>query len=78
MRLLVAALLLTFALAVTAAIFALWPVVATPPWVSQPTPVVVVQPTVDPCVMLRTQLIQADSPLAINVILTAGGKQRCW
>ena len=46
MRLMLAALVATSVIAIVAAVFAIWPVVADAPWESD-DPVVVVQPTVE-------------------------------
>ena len=56
--------------AVVALVFAVWPVVASPPWESTSAP--------DPCVELRTQLTQAKTVLAVTVINAAGREQHCW
>lgn len=87
MRLLVAALVLTFVVAVIASVLAIWPVVADAPW--EPDTQAVVQPTVDPCVELRSQFAQAAQSMQVgkvttytrstwNAINLAGQKARCW
>ena len=56
MKLLLAALFVTFAIAVTASVFAIWPAVASAPWENEiPTPIVLNAPTPDRC----SELIEA-------------------
>ena len=58
MKLLLAALAVTFTIAVTAAVFAIWPAVADAPWEDEmPTPVILKAPTPDRC----SELIEALS-----------------
>jgi hypothetical protein len=66
MRLLVAALVLTFAVAVTASVFAIWPVVADAPWeqAAAAQPIVVRQPTPSRCEVLSQLLAQAQTEIA--------------
>ena len=55
MKLLLAALAVTFAIAVTASVFAIWPAVADAPWEDEfvmPTPVIQKAPTPDRCLVL--------------------------
>jgi hypothetical protein len=75
MRLLIAALLLTLAVAVTASVFAIWPVIATPPWETQPA---AVQPSVDPCVTITNQLAVAVTEIAANAIYRQGIAECRW
>ncbi len=79
--------LVALLLAAVALVFAVWPVVGDAPWESTPAPAPAV-PTVDPCIMLRTQLIEAAKGLAqdngrivvfaYNQVLDAGRNLGCW
>ena len=61
MRLLLAALFVTFAIAVTASVFAIWPAVADAPWEDEiPTPIVLKAPTPDRCSELIAALGNAS------------------
>ncbi len=66
-RLLVVAFVLTFAVAVTASVFALWSVVDTPPWKTSAAP------TVDPIRLERCHAaLTLQSDLRANGVLIAG------
>ena len=77
MKLLLAALAVTFTIAVTASVFAIWPAVADAPWEDEiPTPVVVEDTTN----ALRCQgrldireraLFEASGPEALEILLKA-------
>ncbi len=76
--------LVALLLAAVALVFAVWPVVGDAPWESTPAPAPAV-PTVDPCIMLRTQLIEAAKGngqgldlIAFNMIFGAGQHLSCW
>ena len=69
MRLLLAALAVTFAIAVTASVFAIWPAVADAPWEDEtPTPVIQKAPTPDRCGQLIEALGNASQPYSISLI----------
>ena len=68
MKLLLAALFVTFVIAVTASVFAIWPAVADAPWEDEvPTPVVVSDDTdairCEAALGLRSSLVLAGRPL---------------
>ena len=68
MKLLLAALAITFAIAVTASVFAIWPAVADAPWEESATPVIQKAPTPDRCGQLIEALGNASQPYSISLI----------
>lgn len=79
MRLMAAALILSLTLAVVAAVFALWPVVADAPWEYEaPEPVVIQPDEPSRCEVLTQQLADTNDELAANVIFELGFDANCW
>lgn len=71
MKLLVVGLILSLTLAVTASVFAIWPVVADAPWENNDVPVVVqpVQREPSRCEVLMDQLAAAQTRIgALNIV----------
>ena len=81
MKLLVAALVLTFTVAIVATVVATWASVADAPWESAaPTTVPIVERVREPsrCDTLTQQLADAQSALAVSRINTLGKNAGCW
>lgn len=81
MRLLIAALVFTLAIAVTASVFAIWPAVADAPWEESAAPVVAPprQPReLSPCEVLRQQVTDAQTDAAVQLLYGQGRLQGCW
>ena len=74
-----AALVVTGAIAIAAAVFAIWPVVADAPWEDEivvPTPVPVVRQT--ECERLTQQMADAQTREGASIIHDLGQTARCW
>ena len=79
MRRLIAALVVTLAIAVTASVFAIWPVVTDAPW-EDTVPAPVVAPPREPsrCEVLTQQLADAQTTGAAVTISRLGRELNCW
>ena len=78
MKLLLAALFVTFAIAVTASVFAIWPAVADAPWEDEiPTPIVLKAPTPDRCSELIEALGNATDDHASVTLRVAFSRANC-
>ncbi len=81
MRIWIAATAVSLTVAFVALIFALWPVVAHAPWENSAATSVPImkQPTVDPCVKFRDQLVAAaPGSVAYRIVRDAGRQAHCW
>ena len=78
MKLLLAALFVTFVIAVTASVFAIWPAVADAPWEDKiPTPIILKAPTPDRCSELIEALGNATDDHASVTLRVAFSRANC-